>query len=458
MTNLDKALAFADADRAAALDRFLALLRIPSVSSTEEGKVGIADCAEWLAVQLHDLGFTVEIVPTAGHPVVLAKLAGTGPRTILFYGHYDVQPAEPLDAWQSPPFEPALREEDGLTRIYARGASDSKGQLWSGVEAIRALLADGGELPFSLTLLLEGEEESGSPSLAAFLGAYKERLNADVALISDAGMWSATRPAITTRLKGLIHEKITVTAPNGELHSGHFGNVAANPVRILTCILAAMHDDAGRVLVPGFYDGVAEISEDLLRQWQGLDLAEALAGTSLLGGPDESGRSAFELMWGRPGIDFNGISGGNTGPSERSVLPASAFARITARLVAPQDPDDIRDKLRAFIRARVPEGCTVTFEGEGGSSAISVNEQSPFMAATIRALDAEWDEPTLLQGSGGAIPLVGLLTEQLGLDCIMTGFILPDDAIHAPNERYDTERLRKGIRSWIRIFSAIGES
>lgn len=457
MTELDQALQRAEADFPNALDRLLALLRIPSISSTEQGKAGIHACARWLADALTDLGFSVEIVPTNWHPIVLATRAGTGPKTVLFYGHYDVQPAEPLDAWTSPPFEPTLRNEDGLTRIYARGASDSKGQLWSGIEAIRALLADGGELPATITLLLEGEEEAGSPSLAKFLDDYRARVGCDVALVSDSSMWSPTRPAITSRLKGLLHEKISITAPNGELHSGHFGNVAANPVRLLAKILSEVHDDAGRVRIPGFYDGVSDISDALRRQWNDLNLDEALAGVSVAGGPDEGGLGAVELMWSRPGIDFNGISGGNTGPVERSVLPASAFARITARLVDLQEPEDIRQKLRDFVRARVPEGCTVSFEGEGGSTAVTVNSESDYVAAAARALDAEWPEKTLIMGTGGAVPLVGLLKEKLGVDCIVTGFILNDDAIHAPNERFDTERFRKAIRSWIRVIAEVSE-
>lgn len=457
MTALEQALARADANFSSALERLCDLLRIPSVSSTEEGKQSIEHCATWLAEQLQDLGFEAEILPTEWHPIVLATRRGTGPTNVLFYGHYDVQPAEPLEEWLSPPFEPSLREEEGLNRLYARGASDSKGQFWAGIEALRAMLESAKELPFSITLMLEGEEEAGSPSLARFLDEHRDKLQCDVALISDASMWSPTRPAITTQLKGLVHEKITLHAPNGELHSGHFGNVAPNPIRILTHILAGMHDATGRVLVPGFYDGVLDIAPSLRQQWQSLDLSQALAGVDVKGGPTEGGNGIVELMWGRPGIDFNGISGGNAGPSERSVLPATAYARITARLVAPQDPQIIRAQIRAFVSERVPPGCRVEFEGEGGSNAVTVNVESPYIAATAKALDAEWPEPTLMQGTGGAIPLVGLITEKLGVDCVVTGFILGDDAIHAPNERFDTRRFQKGIRSWVRIFSGIAD-
>lgn len=453
---IDAILDHVDANIRASVDKFLHLLRFRSVSSQPDGEEGIAACADWLRSELDGLGFDARVVKTDGHPLVLGtSWMGKGGPKVLFYGHYDVQPAEPLDAWAAPPFQPELRHEDGLARIYARGASDSKGQVWSVLEALRAWREVEGDLPLDVTVLLEGEEETGSPSLSAFVEAYRDELACDVAFICDSDMWSPKRPAITTRLKGLIHEKITILAPNGDLHSGHFGNVAVNPIRVLAKILAAIHDEQGRVTIDGFYDDVAPLPAALRKQWEALDVAEALAGASVTGGPDEGGLATVELMWGRPGIDFNGIVGGNTGPGERSVLPSSASARLSFRLVGDQRPDHIRTLFRNFIEARLPAGCRVEFEGSGGSSAVTVNEASPYLLAAARALDAEWPEPTVIKGTGGAIPLVGLLADGLGVDCIVTGFILADDAIHAPNERYDLERLRKGIRSWVRILSEL---
>ena len=457
MSNLDAILAHVDANMPASVEKLQRLLAFPSVSSQPDGRDGILACAHWLERELGDLGFDVEVVRTEGHPLVLARTrAETGGPRALFYGHYDVQPAEPLDAWITPPFQPAIRDEDGLKRIYARGAADSKSQVWSVVEAFRAWKNIEGGPPVDAVILLEGEEETGSPSLPEFIEAYRDALSCDVAFVSDSDMWSAKRPAITTRLKGLVHEKVTIHAPNGDLHSGHFGNVAINPVRVLTKILASIHDGHGRVMIDDFYDGVEPVPEAIREQWQSLDVGEALSGVSVTSGPDEGGYGTVELMWGRPGIDFNGIVAGNTGPGERSVLPGSASARLTFRLVGRQRPEHIRELFRAFVEASLPAGCRVEFEGAGGTSAVSVNSDSPYLAATARALESEWGEPALIKGTGGTIPLVELLTDRLEVDCIVTGFILADDAIHAPNERYDVERLRKGIRSWVRILSELG--
>lgn len=455
MSELDAILGHVDANLPGSVEKLRHFLAFPSVSSQPDGKPGIIACADWLKSELGELCTDVRVIATAGHPLVMARMgSGSGPR-VLFYGHYDVQPAEPLDAWDTPPFEADIRDEDGLQRIYARGASDSKSQVWSVVEAFRAWRKTVGDLPIDATLLFEGEEETGSPSLPDFIEAYRDELSCDVAFICDSDMWSATRPAITTRLKGLVHEKLTIHAPNGDLHSGHFGNVAVNPVRVLARVLAAIHDDEGRVTIDGFYEGVEAVPSTLRQQWQALDVEEALAGVSIAGGPDEGGLGTIELMWGRPGIDFNGLVAGNTGPGERSVLPGSATARLSFRLVGRQRPEQIRAAFRSFVEARLPAGCRAEFEGSGGTAAVSVNDASAHVAATAAALETEWNQPPLLKGTGGTIPLVELLTDRLGVDCIVTGFILADDAIHAPNERYDVERLRKGIRSWVRILAKL---
>lgn len=456
MSNLEAILEDVDANMPASVDKLLEFLSFPSVSSQPEGKSGILACANWLKSELGELCSDVQLVMTEGHPLVMARApSGSGGPRVLFYGHYDVQPAEPLEAWITPPFQPDMRDEDGLTRIYARGASDSKSQVWSVVEAFRAWKRSAGDVPIDAIILLEGEEETGSPSLPEFVAAYRDALSCDVAFICDSDMWSPTRPAITTRLKGLVHEKVTIHAPNGDLHSGHFGNVALNPVRVLARILASIHDDQGRVAIDGFYDDVEPVPSSLRQQWAALDTEEALSGVSVLGGPVEGGVGTVELMWGCPGIDFNGVVGGNTGPGERSVLPGSASARLSFRLVGGQKPGQIRARFRSFVEASLPPGCRVEFEGSGGSSAVSVNDTGIYVAATARALEAEWEQPVLIKGTGGTIPLVELLTHRLDVDCIVTGFILADDAIHAPNERYDVERLRKGIRSWVRILSEL---
>ncbi|UYV36797.1 M20/M25/M40 family metallo-hydrolase [Rhodobacteraceae bacterium D3-12] len=455
MTSLQKMLQEVDQGLPRATDKLLDLISIPSVSAEPKGSKGIARAAEWLRRELSELGLETTIAETTGHPIVLGTTLASNDRPkLLFYGHYDVQPAEPLDQWTHPPFAPRVVEEDGLHRIYGRGASDSKGQLWSVIEALRAWKNVHQSLPPGIVVLLEGEEEAGSPGLQGFIAANRALLRCDVAFISDSDMWSRDQPAITTRLKGLVHEKVTIHAPNDDLHSGHFGAVAANPIRSLAAILAELHDASGRVAIDGFYDDVADLPPHIRSQWQALDNAPELDGSiNLQGGLPEQGFSHLEAIWGRPTADINGISGGNQGPGERSVLPGEAHARLTFRLVANQNPDQVRAAFQRFVRDRLPQGCTASFEGDFGTPAVALSQDNPFLAATARALEAEFSQPAILKGTGGSIPLVEQLSTGLGVECVVTGFILGDDAIHAPNERYDTERLHKGIRSWVRVLA-----
>ncbi|ANH09188.1 M20/M25/M40 family metallo-hydrolase [Shinella sp. HZN7] len=443
-----------------ALGKLLELVSIPSISSEPSGKDGIAQAAEWLKRELSTIGLVAEIVETQGHPVVLARSAiGTAvnaPR-LLFYGHYDVQPVGDLDQWKHPPFAPTILKEDGVHRFYGRGASDSKSQLWTFIEALRAWKSVHGEFPAEVIVMLEGEEECGSPSLPDFIRAHRQDLACDVAFICDAEMWSATEPAITTQLKGLVHERMTISAPNPDLHSGHYGAVAANPIRVLGTILASLHDDKGRVAIKGFYDGVRDIPDSVRRQWQALSKQpELFADVDLTGGIVEEGYSPIEAMWGRPTLDINGITGGNQGPGERSVLPGTATARLSFRLVAGQSPETIRQRFRNHVERLLPDGCRVEFEGHGGSLAVVLSQDSPFLKAAARGLEKEWGTPAILRGTGGAIPLVEQFSDVLKTECVVIGFILPSDAIHAPDERYDGERLHRGTRSWIRIFEEIG--
>ena len=459
MPDLESVLDVLDARFDTSVRKLLDLIALPSISSEASGKAGIAQAAEWLRDELTGMGLSAQVVETTGHPVVLARstehLDIKRPR-LLFYGHYDVQPiGDPAD-WKHPPFKPQLIEEDGLQRFYGRGASDSKSQLWTFMEALRAWRTAKGEFPADIVVMLEGEEESGSPSLPAFIEAHRDDLRCDVAFICDAEMWSSTQPAITTQLKGLVHERVALSSPNPDLHSGHYGAVAANPIRILSTILAGLHDADGRVAIEGFYDGVQDIPKQLRQRWKELasqsDLADEV---DLNGGVTEAGFSTLEAMWGRPTLDINGISGGNQGPGERSVLPGSATVRLSFRLVPGQDPETVRAAFRTHMRSKVPDGCKIDFFGDFGSPAVALSQDSPFLAAVARGLEAEWNKPTILKGTGGAIPLVQQLSEALGIDCVVVGFILPDDAIHAPDERYDTGRLLKGMRSWIRVFEEL---
>lgn len=458
--NIDNILKEIDGNLESTLTKLFDLISIPSISSEPASKPDIDRAAAWLERELAEMGFAAEIVPTAGHPVVMARSIGNDdgrnlPR-LLFYGHYDVQPIGDRDQWIHAPFEPKVIEEDGLHRFYGRGASDSKGQLWSFVEALRAWKAVEGQFPAEIVVMLEGEEECGSQSLPAFIEARRKDLACDVAFICDSDMWSPTQPAITTQLKGLVHERVTISAPNPDLHSGHYGAVAANPIRILSNILAGLHDATGRVTIEGFYDGVRDTPENLRAKWRELSKHEGVFDdVDLRGGVAEDGYSTLEAMWGRPTLDINGITGGNQGPGERSVLPGSATARISFRLVVAQDPEAVRERFRDHVRARLPEGCTAEFVGADGSSAVMLSQDSAFLRASARGLEAEWNVPTILKGTGGAIPLVQHLADGLGAECIVIGFIVGNDAIHASDERYDVERLRRGARSWIRILDEI---
>jgi acetylornithine deacetylase/succinyl-diaminopimelate desuccinylase-like protein len=438
--------------------KLLDLIAIPSISSEPQGEAGIACAAEWLKQELDAIGLKAQVVSTKGHPVVLARTVPSliGRPRLLFYGHYDVQPIGDPKQWKHAPFEPRVIEEDGFHRFYGRGSSDSKSQLWTFIEALRAWKSVFGEFPADIVVLLEGEEECGSPSLPDFIESHRDDLACDVAFICDAEMWSPTQPAITTQLKGLVHERITISAPNSDLHSGHYGAVAANPIRILSAILAGIHDETGGIAIDGFYDGVQDMPAKVRQQWSELAKERSLIGdVDLTGGVTEQGYSAVEAMWGRPTVDINGITGGNQGPGERSVLPGSATARISFRLVAGQEPENIRRCFRSHVQARLPEGCKVEFEGAGGSSAVVLSQESKYLKAASRGLEEEWGAPAVLRGTGGAIPLVEQFSRGLGAECVVIGFILPGDAIHAPDERYDTERLRKGARSWVRIFEQI---
>jgi acetylornithine deacetylase/succinyl-diaminopimelate desuccinylase-like protein len=451
-----------DAELDQAVERLFDLIRIPSVSTVPDHKLDCRRAAEWSCDHLRTLGFTASVRDTPGHPMVVghyvpADGASAAPH-VLFYGHYDVQPPDPMEKWSTPPFEPVRRRDgDGLERLYGRGMSDDKGQVMTFLEACRSYLGIQGALPLQITVLLEGEEESGSQNLAPFLRANKEELTADVALICDTDMWDARTPAITMSLRGLIHEAITVSGPTKDLHSGVFGGPAVNPIRVLTKVLAGLHDSEGRVTLPGFYDDVPDPSPELRRKWAALDFStEAfLGGVGLSTPAGERGYSAMEQMWCRPTAEFNGIFGGNTTPAERSVLPATATGKMTFRLVGRQDPEKVRASFRRYATSMMPPDCQVSFRGEGGSAAIAVDESNRFLASVAKALQDEWGREPVLKGSGGAIPVVRYIKEVLGIDSIMPGFALEDDAIHAPNEKYNLESFHRGIRSWVRILDRI---
>lgn len=460
MTDISSVLAQADSNLASSLDRLFELVRIPSISTDPAYKAECRKAGEWLVTALTELGFKASLRETPGHPMVVAHHDGaaeTAPH-VLFYGHYDVQPVDPLDLWENDPFDPQVKDlGNGRKILTGRGTSDDKGQLLTFVEACRAYKQVHGSLPVKITILFEGEEESGSPSLKPFLEANAAELKADYALVCDTSMWDAETPAIAATLRGLVGEELTITAADRDLHSGLFGGAAANPIHILTKILAGLRDETGRVTLDGFYDGVEETPENIKASWQtlGRDAKSFLGEVGLSEPSGEKGRSVLELTWARPTCEVNGIWGGYTGEGFKTVIAAKASAKVSFRLVGTQDPAKIRESFRAYVRTQIPADCSIEFHEHGGSPAIQLSYDSPVLTKAKTALSEEWPKPAVVVGMGGSIPIVGDFQTYLGMDSLLVGFGLIDDRIHSPNEKYDLTSFHKGIRSWIRILAAL---
>ena len=456
---LDAVLKRVDENLAGSLDRLFDLLRIDSVSTDPAHRDACRQAAEWLVRELGTLGFDASARSTPGHPVVVGHHPGHGPHA-LFYAHYDVQPADPLDLWETPPFEPTMVERpDGRKWIAARGAADDKGQMMTFIEAARAWKEVTGSLPIRVSVCLEGEEESGSAHLKPFLEANAADLKADIALVCDTGMWSRERPAITMALRGLVAEEVILTAADRDLHSGMYGGAARNPIHVLSAILAGLHDEDGRVTLPGFYDGVDDPPSEIRQQWEGLgfDPAKFLGDVGLSLPAGERGRSVLEQIWSRPTAEVNGIVGGYTGQGFKTVIPSQARAKVSFRLVGDQDPAKVAASFQDFVRARVPADCKVDFISFAGNPAIRLPVDGKWLARARRALADEWGVDPAIVGSGGSIPVVGDFKEVLGLNALMIGFGLADDRLHSPNEKYDLSSFHGGIRSWARILAALAE-
>jgi acetylornithine deacetylase/succinyl-diaminopimelate desuccinylase-like protein len=458
---LPEVLARIDADLDNGLARLFDFLRLQSISTDPAYADQCKAAAQFVAKDLASLGLKAEVRPTSGHPVVVAKpngsATGAGPR-VLFYGHYDVQPVDPLDQWKTPPFEPRIEDLGGGRKIIvARGACDDKGQLMTFVEACRAYHAVTGKLPLDITVMIEGEEECGSKSLFPFVKENADEFRLDMALVCDTGMWNATTPSITTSLRGLVYEDVTVTAADRDLHSGLFGGAAQNPIRVLNRILSAIHDENGRIAIPGFYDGVPELPADIKADLKALNLTpEAFLGQVGLKIPaGEKDRMLIEMISTRPACDVNGIVGGYTGEGAKTVIASQAKAKVSFRLVGDQNPEKIRDAFRAFVRERMPADCKVEFENHGCAPALQLPFDNPALVKTRTALQEEWGKKAVTVGAGGSIPIVGDFKRVLGMDSIMVGFALDDDRVHSPNEKYDLTSFHKGTRSWARILAAL---
>lgn len=451
----------------AAIERLMDWLRIPSISTDSSYRGACRDAAQWAADRLAEAGIVAELKPTGsaekpGHPIVWAEHAGAadykGPH-VLFYGHYDVQPPDPLGLWASPPFEPVIREADGSPeddvpqkRIVARGAVDDKGQVASFLEALRAWHEEYGEVPVRLTVLLEGEEESGSVHLDAFVREHRAKLEeCDICVISDTGQLARGKPAITTGVRGMAYTNIVLHGPDQDLHSGMWGGKCPNPINELTKVLAELWDAERRVTIPGFYDDVRAISEEEKEAWARVpqDAAAALKKIGLPPEADvgEAGFSALEREWARPTCDINGIWGGYQGEGAKTVIPSYAGAKVSFRLVADQDPEEITQKFFAWLEDRTPAGCRWELTDLHGGHPGNVSADSPYLQAAMTALEVAGGCSPYLIKSGGSIPVVGLLKAELGLDTLLIGFGLDDDRVHSPNEKFEIDCFTLGMRT-----------
>ncbi len=433
-------------------------LRIPSVSARSEHDGDTARAAEWTAQSLRDAGLEATVHPTAGHPVVIGEWRGAprGAPTVLVYGHYDVQPAEPLELWSSPPFEPTIR--DG--RVYARGSVDDKGQLFLHIKALEAHLRSRGKLPMNVIVLAEGEEEVGSEHLAEFIESHADRLRADYVVISDSAMFAPGLPSILSSLRGLAYFEINVQGPAQDLHSGSYGGAVVNPAMALAKILATFHDADGRIAIPGFYDKVREWPAAVRTQMKGLPFNEehfrAETGAPSLGG--EKGYTVLERLWTRPTCEVNGLLSGYTGEGAKTVLPSKAMAKVSCRLVPDQDPAEIERLMKAHVAKVAPKGVTVTVTHLHGGRPWRAELNGPLFDAARSALAAAFGREPVITGEGGSIPVVGDFARILGAPVALIGFGLPGENAHAPDEWMSMENFTKGMRAIATLWDELGTS
>lgn len=456
---LDAVLSHVDDTVEQSLERLFTLLRIASISTDPAYAGECHKAAEWLTNELKGLDFDAGVHPTPGHPMVVGHQRNEAGPNVLFYGHYDVQPVDPIELWTDEPFEPKIGEENGRKVILARGASDDKGQLMTFIEACRAYKAVRGALPIGVTVLLEGEEESGSPSLDGFLKENAEELKADIALVCDTDMWDEETPSIITMLRGLVADNVEIQAASRDLHSGMYGNAARNPNQVLAEVIASLRNPDGSVAVEGFYDDAPELPAEVAEQWKRLPFDEKgyLGAVGLSEPAGEKDRSVLEQITSRPTCEINGMWGGYTGDGFKTVIPAKAGAKISFRLVGNQDPHKIRKAFRAHVEARVPADCKVTFHEHGASPASVVPSDGAMLQKALGALTDEWGREAAIAGSGGSIPIVGDFKRKLGMDSLLIGYAQTDDRIHSPNEKYNLESYHKGIRSWVRVLDALAK-
>lgn len=450
---LDRVLSTIDGRRHEAVVALGEFLSIPSVSTNPEHKTDMVRCATWLADQLKFAGLEASVMETGGHPAVVAKNKYVpGRPTVLLYGHYDVQPPEPLELWKTPPFEPSVR--DGA--IYARGAADDKGQVWCHVEAIMAWQAHVG-LPVNLTVLIEGEEEIGSDHLQAFVERYKDDLRADIVVVSDTNQFARGLPAITYGLRGLVYEEVFLTGPSHDLHSGLYGGAVPNAANVLGELIASLHHADGRVNIPGFYDDVVDLAPAERAEWAELPFdenrfADALELSSLSG---EAGYTTLERRWARPTCDVNGITAGHQGAGAKTVIGAKASAKISMRLVPNQDPSKIRAAFETAMRDRCPANVKIEFANYGLAGPFLTPREGKAMTLAADAVEAGFGVRPVLMRDGGSIPVVAMFKRVLGADTLLIGFGLDDDRVHSPNEKFDLEAFHNGAKTAAALYEKL---
>jgi acetylornithine deacetylase/succinyl-diaminopimelate desuccinylase-like protein len=433
------------------------LLRIPSISTLPEHKSDVQKAAEFIASELRRVGMgNVEVIPTAGHPLVYADwLHAPGRPTVLCYGHYDVQPPDPLNEWTTPPFEPTERNQN----LYARGAVDDKGQMYMHLKAVEALMQSDGKLPLNVRFLIEGEEEVGGESIAKFVREQTARLRADFALVSDTEMFAPELPTLCVGLRGMVYTELQAQGAMTDLHSGMYGGVAPNPLEALARIISKLKDDGGRILIPGFYNRVEKPTGDELKAWKSLPFDEEQyrkteVGSKALTG--ESGYSVLERTWSRPTVEVHGMPGGFTGTGAKTVIPARAAAKVSMRLVPDQRPEEILKLYTDYVISLVPKGVELKVKHFSLADPIVVKTDNRYVQAATEAMKEVFNKETVYIRSGGSIPIVADFEKYLKIPSVMMGFGLPDDNLHAPNEKFHIPNFYRGIESLIRFFQKVG--
>jgi acetylornithine deacetylase/succinyl-diaminopimelate desuccinylase-like protein len=455
MSSIDPALAaYCDAQRDAHIDELKSWIAIPSISADPAHRADVRACCERLVARMNEIGMKASVLETDGNPLAYGEWLGApGKPTVLIYGHYDVQPADPTELWKSPPFEGTVR--DG--KIYGRGSVDDKGQVLMHLAAIDAHLRTRGSLPVNVKVVIEGEEEIGSPNFESALARYKTEFGADLAVISDTAVFAEDVPSLTTSIRGLVHWEVTVSGPDSDLHSGYFGGIIRNPIEALAHIVASLKDADGRIAVPGFYLGVPEIEPDALAELRELPFDEAHE-AGLLGVPEfagERGKLPLERMWLRPTLECNGIWGGYQGPGSKTIIPSWAKVKISARLVGDQDPAHVKRALEDHIRATAPSGVRVEIESHGDTRAVVTSRTHPAVAAAARAMEAGFGKAPVFIGTGGTIGPVASFDRILKLPQVLIGVGLPDDQIHAPNEKFNLSQLFGGIKTMAHLYDEL---